>query len=413
MLTADLVRVRRKGDELIVSPLGPRNRPIAELLATQLVELAAEHVGQTKDRWTAARALIQVPARARKLADGLVKLIEDRCTFAMDEGVDPIALRDAVFAAASSIRAALGPGEPFDRDAVLAAVGAEHGLDPEAAEARLYGDLKAAWRLQAFDPIEPLELVDRYETSQGQAVLLRATRVTAVVHRAKPAALRRLFRKLKFLRLIHVIRPVADGATRIDLDGPASLFESSTKYGLQLALLLPALERTGPWSLDAEVLWGPAKDRCRLHLEGVGKNADEHETSALPDEVETLLERLRKKPDGWTFSINRKVLDLPGVGLCVPDLVAKKEDQRVYVEVLGFWSRPAVWKRVELVEKGLRHKILFCVSSRLRVGEAALGDDLPGSLYVYKSALSAKIVLARLEDLRARGHHGERGTRRE
>ena len=54
------------------------------------------------------------------------------------------------------------------------------------------------------------------------------------------------------------------------------------------------------------------------------------------------------------------------------------------------------------MEKGLRHKILFCVSSRLRVGEAALGEDLPSSLYVYKSALSAKLVLARLEELRAR-----------
>ncbi len=402
MLTADLVRVRRKGDEIIVSPLGKRNRPTAKLIGAQYLELITEHVGLRKDEWAAARARVQVPARAQKLAAGLVKLIEDRCTFAMDEGVDPIALRDAIFSEAATIRAGLDPGEPFDRDALLTRIGEEHGLDLEATERRLYADLKSAWRLQAFEPIETEALLDLYDTSQGQAVLLRATRVTVVVHRAEPAALRRLFRKLKFLRLIHVIRPVGDGETRIDLDGPASLFSASTKYGLQLALLLPALERTGPWSLDAQVLWGSAKDRCRLHLEGTGKNAGVNEKSALPDEVQTLLTRLRKKPEGWTFSINRKVLDLPGVGLCVPDLVAKKDGERVYVEVLGFWSRPAVWQRVELVEKGLKHKILFCVSSRLRVGEAALGDEHPASLYVFKSALSAKLVLARLEELRGR-----------
>ncbi len=402
MLTADLVRVRRKGDELIVSPLGPRNRPTAELLAGQYLELARRHVGDTKRVWTAAVASVQVPARARKLSDGLLKLIEDRCTFAMDEGVDPLVLRDAVFSSAAGIRAALGPGEPFDRAAVLTAVGALHELDLEATEDRLFGDLKSAWRLQAFDEIDPMGLLDVYDASQGQAVLLRATRVTVVVHRAEPAALRQLFRRLKFLRLIHVILAVANGETRIELDGPASLFSASTKYGLQLALLLPALERTGPWSLDAAVLWGPAKDRCRLHLEGTGKHAGATDHSALPEEVETLLTRLRKTPEGWSFATNRKVLDLPGVGLCVPDLVAKKEGATVYVEVLGFWSRPAVWSRVELVEKGLRHKILFCVSSRLRVGEAALGEDLPSSLYVYKSALSAKLVLARLEELRAR-----------
>ncbi len=402
MLTADLVRVRRKGDQIIVTPLGKRNRPTAELVGRQYLQLVAEHVGRRKDEWTAARARVEVPARAQKLAAGLVKLIEDRCTFAMDEGVDPIALRDAIFSSAASIRAQLDPGEPFDRDGLLTRIGAEHGLDLEGTERRLYADLKSAWRLQSFDPIETDALLDLYETSQGQAVLLRATRVTVVVHRAEPAALRRLFRKLKFLRLIHVIRPVGDGETRIELDGPASLFSASTKYGLQLALLLPALERTGPWSLDADVLWGPAKDRCRLHLDGTGKNAGVNEKSVLPDEVQTLLLRLRKKPEGWTFSINRKVLDLPGVGLCVPDLVAKKDGERVYVEVLGFWSRPAVWQRVELVEKGLKHKILFCVSSRLRVGEAALGDEHPASLYVFKSALSAKLVLARLEELRER-----------
>ena len=51
----------------------------------------------------------------------------------------------------------------------------------------------------------------------------------------------------------------------------------------------------------------------------------------------------------------------------------------VYLEVLGFWSREAVWRRVELVERGLPHRILFAVSKHLRVSEAALDDELPGS----------------------------------
>ena len=399
MLTSDLVRVRRKGDALLVTPLGPRNRPIAELLARDYLQLIQAHVGLTKDAWSRARARIEVPARSRKLADGLIKLIEDRCTFAMDDGVDPVALRDEVFERATAVRAAMPPGDPFDRDALLTEIGARHGLDAAAMDARLYADLKTAWRLQEFDPIDPDALLDHYEESQGQAVLLRATRVTVVIHRAEPAALRNFFRKLKFLRLVHVIRPLPQGEIRVDLDGPASLFSASTKYGLQLALLLPALERTGPWSLDGEVLWGPAKSRCTVHLEGTGRRANEANDGALPDEVMTLLKRLRKTSEGWTFAINRKVLDLPGVGLCVPDILAKKDGDRAYVEVMGYWSRAAVWKRVELVEGGLRDRILFCASSRLRVGEAALGDDRPGSLYVFKGALSAKVVLEKLEAL--------------
>ena len=95
---------------------------------------------------------------------------------------------------------------------------------------------------------------------------------------------------------------------------------------------------------------------------------------------------------------------MPGVGLCVPDLVFDHATtgERVYLEVLGFWSRDAVWRRVELVERGLAQRILFAVSQHLRVSEEVLGDDLPGALYVYKRVMSARAMLERVEALAAR-----------
>ena len=98
------------------------------------------------------------------------------------------------------------------------------------------------------------------------------------------------------------------------------------------------------------------------------------------------------------------MIDLPGVGLCVPDLAFTHRDtgEMVLLEVMGFWSRDAVWKRVELVEAGLPQKILFAVSSRLRVSEAVLEDDAPGALYVYKGAMSAAQIEKKLDALVAR-----------
>ncbi|MCO4772714.1 MAG: DUF790 family protein [Deltaproteobacteria bacterium] len=403
MLTSDLVRVKRRGDELSVSPLGKRNRPLALEAAGQYLALTESHLGRTRAEWQAACTGVVMPARAKKLTDGLRKLIEDRCTFAMDEGLEPLALRDAVFALASERRAALGPGERLDRASVVTEVAAAHDLEPAALDERLYGDLKSAWRLQEWKKLDAEALIEAYETSQGQAVLLRATSVTVVLHRADTKALRALFRKLKFLRLVHVIRPLKGGEHRIDLDGPLSLFGPSTKYGLQLALLLPALNRTGPWSLDAKVLWGPSRDPCRFHLEGgpkAGQAAGADVTEA--DEITKLLERLKKKKSEWSVRRSTRILDLPGVGLCVPDLVMSRGKEKVYVEVMGYWSRDAVWRRVELVEKGLKDRILFCVSSRLRVSEAALGDEVPAGLLVFKGVIGAKQVLEKVEELAAR-----------
>jgi predicted nuclease of restriction endonuclease-like RecB superfamily len=93
------------------------------------------------------------------------------------------------------------------------------------------------------------------------------------------------------------------------------------------------------------------------------------------------------------------------VGLTVPDLVfdrgAGSARERVYLEVMGYWSRDAVWKRVELVQAGLSERIVFAVSARLRVSEDVLDGELPGALYVYKRTMSARAVAERLERLAA------------
>ena len=70
---------------------------------------------------------------------------------------------------------------------------------------------------------------------------------------------------------------------------------------------------------------------------------------------------------------------------------------KVYLEVMGFWSRAAVWQRVELIQAGLETPVLFAVPQRLRVSEAVLPDDVPGALYVYKGVMSAKAIEERLD----------------
>ena len=78
--------------------------------------------------------------------------------------------------------------------------------------------------------------------------------------------------------------------------------------------------------------------------------------------------------------------------MCVPDLVFghKSRRTRVHFEALGFWSRDAVWKRIELVNEGIKTPILFAVSSRLRVSEAVLDDSETAALYVHKGVMSGK-----------------------
>jgi uncharacterized protein len=401
MLTADLVRATRRGQTLVVRQLAGKQRQRAQELATAYLEIARGQCGATQHDLAAAWAEVEVAPSETKLAAGLQKLIEDGCEFEAEGALDPRQLRSQLFLAAAEARRSLPVGERFDRGSVLARLGEAHGLDPEQLARALYSDLKSEQRLLRAPEASGDALVGTYDLAQLQAVLLRAVKVTANVVCATPHAYRELFRKLKFRRLLFQIQPLESGGHRIEIDGPFSLFESVTKYGLQLALLLPALLQADRLELEAQLRWGKARTPLTFPLSQRSSEAPDPEEARLPDEVEALRAAFEPERDGWRAEPAQQILNLPGMGLCVPDLrFVHRQGAVVFLEVLGYWSRDAVWRRIELVQAGLGEKLLFAASQRLRVSEAVLEDHPSGALYVYKGTLSAKAVIERLDRLR-------------
>jgi predicted nuclease of restriction endonuclease-like RecB superfamily len=400
VLTADLVNARKRGGELLLVTLDSPARARACEIAEAVLAATARQVGGTREELTTAIGAIDIGPREHRLRDALAKLVEDRSTF--DPGqADVEAIRRDVFTRASRVRQELAPGGLFDRSAILSEIGERHGRSAESMDEALFADLRGAHRLVSFEKVDAETLVASYERGQAQAVLLRAVKVTVEVRCAAASALRALFRRLKFLQLLYVITRTAEGC-RIVIDGPFSLFESVTKYGLQLALVLPALEACDAWRLEADVRWGKERTPLVFRLSGNG-SPNAPSVPQLPEDVLALATRFAELDTPWRVSPSTDVLDLPGVGLTVPDLLFERgrgaARARVYLEVLGYWSRDAVWKRVELVQAGLVERIVFAVGARLRVSEAVLDDDLPGALYVYKRTMSASAIAERLERL--------------
>ena len=405
MLTTDLVRVRRRAGRIETPPLRAAEKERLLVVAERCVAAARAAVGGTRAAFEAACDDVPHHPTDYRLVKGLRKLVEDRCEFEVRDDVDPPALRRTVFERAAAARRALRDAEDFDPEPVVAAAAADLGLAAQDVRNALFADLKENHVLARFDVIGGPALVAAYETAQRQAVLLRAVRVVVTLQRPEPRGLRLFFRRLKFHRLLYLATRLPEGACRIEIDGPFSLFRSVTTYGLQLALLLPVLDACGPgWELDADVLWGPQRQPATYHLEGEPAAHPVREDAGLPDEVARLRDRFRAMETPWAVEVARALLDLPGIGLCVPDLVFTHRDtgHRVYFEALGYWSREAVWRRVDLVEAGLPHPIVFAVSSRLRVSEEVLDGELLGRLYVYKGAISARAVEERLDASLAR-----------
>jgi uncharacterized protein len=409
VLTADLVNARKKKGELVLVKLDDDGRARATELASRIVSVVESHVGRTRGEVDLALDAIDAGARDRRLKDGLVKLALDRCDLDADSSVEPARLRKALFERAAQARRD-AEARSFDRAAIVQEIATANGLDAAAVERGIFADLREAHELRRFEPTTPRALVATWEHAQAQAVLLRAVSVTVDVTCVAAGAVRALFRRLKFLRLLfQVTKGDGPGAFRIVIDGPFSLFDSVTKYGLQLALVLPALEACDHFRLEANVRWGQAREALVFRLEGgaAAASAGGGGELPLPDEVAALVRAWNEARSGWKIAPSADVLDLPGVGVCIPDLVFEKDGARVHLEVMGYWSRDAVWRRVELVQQGLAARVLFAVSARLRVSEEALGDEHASALYVYKGQISARAIEERLAELAARAA-GER-----
>jgi predicted nuclease of restriction endonuclease-like RecB superfamily len=406
LLTADLVTVRRRAGELrLVSTDAARAGQIVAV-AEAIQAIARAHVGRPRDvldeAWQEELNRLSGAGLDRRVAAAVIKLVRDECRFEEPEGDAATTLRRELFRRAAAARRASGAA-PFDRAAVLAAEAEARGSAPSDLEAQLYADRPGAQRLLAADPTSPAALAKGFAMAEAQAVLLRATKVRALVSARDAGAYRHLFRTLKFLRLLPVIRAVGgarEPGYEIELDGPFSLFQGGTRYGLQLGLALPAIAACDRWAIDADVLWGAQRAPLRFRLAGEAAAAAAP-PPALPDELEAFSTAFARLGSAWRIDPAPRVLDLPGAGLCVPDLafVRGRDGAVVHLELLGYWSREAVWRRVDLVRAGLPDKILFAVSKSLRVGEAVLDDVDTAALYVFARVLNAKEILARVERL--------------
>ncbi len=346
-----------------------------------------------------ALATIEVTPTLERAKRGLVKLIEDASEFSSPVDIDAGALRNHLFERASAERKA----GTFHRHTLISEQATRLGVSTETVESALFSDLRQAQILVSSPRMEPHALVDLYEESHAQAVLLRATHVTVVIRSRSPHALRAVFRQLKFLQLLFTIEREGN-SHRLEISGPMSLFTSSTKYGLKLALLLPILRACDEWSLCAEVLWGHDRTRCTFSLDGAG--VPTRIAPELPDELRILVDRFRSLNTSWRVAESHRILNIAGLGTLVPDLVFTHDNTSIYFELLGHWSREAVWRRVELAREGLGERVLFAAGEHLRVSPEVLEPATHACLYVYKRTLSARAIAERLDRLAAFGATG-------
>jgi len=402
MLTSDLLQTRNHGPYIYPRYI-KTEAPRAQGLAEQLIAIFSDHQGKTRRELSDALNQYAQDSTDYRIQRGLAKLLrDDRCEFSERSVAPPAEVRERVFGLARENHpVVLQPDmiHPVSRNDILAEVASEYKTDVEQLTWAVYADLPDNHILTRFDSPQPEWLLERYNVALAQALLYRCIRMKLSVLRNIPSRYKQLFKFVKFYQLMHTIQGDLDSGYEIVLDGPVSLFRLSQKYGLKLAVFLPALLLCTRWKMEAEIVAADGERRFFPLDESAGLHSHYRDSTVYDSLLErTFAERFGEIESGWEIEREVAIINLKDT-VFIPDFAFRHADGRTaLLEIVGFWRPDYLKRKLMKLKRSGRTDMVVAVSADLNVGEEDF-KDVPGSVFFFKRRINPQEVLTRLEQV--------------
>jgi predicted nuclease of restriction endonuclease-like RecB superfamily len=369
-------------------------------LAGRMTAVYEQGVGNTRGELhrQTREILVALPNCPPRRIDAFCKLLDERCEYITDSKGISAKLRREVFRLASQYqpisreqRGLIGTLEADAKSTIAATLGRTW---QEIAE-QMFLDLPENHRLKSFRNFQqPLGLLARYNVAQTQVVLYDAMKLEI---RARDD-LKEIIRFAKLARLMHRITFENNGY-RIELDGPASLLQRTTRYGVSMAKFLPGLLSCKGWSAHAFIKrprWGGLSfrldDSSGLHSEVVpAEEFDSKLEEAFYREWSELANC------DWQLQRESRILHA-GQQIFIPDFEAiHKSGRRVLIEIVGFWTPEYLSHKMHILEQFRDQSIVLLVHAKSSAKVARMGSH---RVLEYKSKIVPSKLLALLDEVR-------------
>lgn len=392
---------RQTGEEIIPKRLKIDQK--TSELAIELINYFQSAVGKTQGVLERQLTDFEGDSTDYRVKRGLGYILKSSfCTFEVVSPLEPQMLRERVFSlAAKSVSSRESTQVTLSKIADELTQELEREVLTEQVRNGLYADLSENKILTVFDaPIAP-DLLNRYNLSQVQGVFYKASKLVLNAHRNVPGEYKLLFRYLKLFQLMAYIEGDADHGFTITIDGPTSLFNPSTRYGLAIAKLIPALLHVTRWSLSSILQTRDAytntwkTGRFTLNSEcGLvshyppGKPYDSMLEASFADKWDAL-------KSGWALEREVDLIPIPG-SVMIPDFRLVHPDGRTFLlEIVGYWRPEYLQKKFSQVRRAGRDDLILAISERLNLEKAGVKlNDVPARIVWFKDKLLPKAVLA-------------------
>ncbi|BAZ39467.1 hypothetical protein NIES4101_54200 [Calothrix sp. NIES-4101] len=405
MLPTDLLIYRQNGEQIIPKRLKIEAKNLG--LASELITCFQNMLGKTQGELERQLSELEGEDTDYRIKRGLAYILKSSfSTFEIVSPLEPQLLREKVFAlAAKSIPSSQQSPTTLTRIADELTQELEREVLPEQVKTGLYADLFENRIMTSFEQPNPEDILHRYNLSQVQGIFYKASQLLINAHRNNPGEYKLLFRYLKLFQLMAYIEGDADKGFTITIDGPVSLFNPSTRYGLAIAKLIPALLHVTKWSLAATLqtrdfysnTWKTGRFALNSADCGLvthyppGKPYDSMIEASFADKWDSLKSQ-------WELEREVDLIPIPG-SVMIPDFRIVHPDGRSYLlEIVGYWRPEYLQKKFSQVRRSGCDNLILAISERLNLEKAGVKlNDVPAKIIWFKDKLLPKAVLAVLD----------------
>jgi predicted nuclease of restriction endonuclease-like RecB superfamily len=405
MLPTDLLIHRQNGEEIVPKYLPITQKSVA--IATDLIHLFQQCHGKTQGELEQRLRELEGTSTDYRIKRGLAHLLRSE-TFSKFEIVSPLEpklLRQRVFAL-SARAAPLPQTAPTTLKTIAEQLSQElqQEIFSEQIRTGLYADLDENKILTQFDAPTPEALLHRYNLSQVQGIFYRASQICINAHRNDPGEYKLLFRYLKLFGLMTYIEGDADHGFTISIDGPTSLFKPSTRYGLDIAKLIPALLHVSKWSLVADLQLRDSYSKTnrtgRFTLDSQCNLVTHYPPGKPYDSLleSAFVDRWQSTKTEWRLEREVDLIPIPG-SVMIPDFRVVHPDGRSFLlEIVGYWRPEYLRKKFSQVRQSGCSNLILAISERLNLEKAGVHvRNCPAQVIWFKDKLLPKAVLAVLD----------------
>jgi predicted nuclease of restriction endonuclease-like RecB superfamily len=345
--------------------------------ATSLIETYKAHVGEKKKILKAQVTDLENKGYEYRFIRGLALLLDRKGTFTCNSKINPVDLRRKIFQATGKVGL---PTTTEKRERIIESAASEMGLTTEKFEEYLYADLDDELILEKFSPPSAKELLEQYNLSLSQTLLFDSTELTFTAS----GSWQSLFYFVKKLGLIYEV--YRDNGLHVKIDGPASLFKLTKRYGISIAKLLPVIVANPEWAITAKILWKYTNEICNFKIESQ-KHGALFKKPNLPSETydsvaeESFAQQFQAVRSGWT--LKREPEPVPaGTQVIIPDFSLERAGVKIYVEIVGFWTEEYILRKAEKL-KQVEAKMLLLVNEALVCEKLTALEKRPQLNFIY------------------------------